>query len=58
MRPRRQRGAEIAMKAYARLSGEVSRDDDRKFETARMAAVADYITERWPKTLVSGRSGG
>jgi len=39
-----QHGAEIAMKAYARLCGEATPGDDRKFEAARMTAMADFIT--------------
>jgi tetratricopeptide (TPR) repeat protein len=48
-----QRGAEIAMKAYARLCGESVRDDDRQFEAAQMTAMADFITKRWPKSSVA-----
>ncbi len=48
-----QRGAEIAMKSYARLSGEASANDDRKFEAARMTAMADFITQHWPKSPVA-----
>jgi hypothetical protein len=48
-----QRGAEIAMMAYARLCGEIVAGDDRKFETGRMMAIADFITHRWPNTPVA-----
>ncbi|MFZ1936834.1 MAG: hypothetical protein WCB27_22345 [Thermoguttaceae bacterium] len=51
--PHAQRGAEIAMKAYARLCGEASSRDDRKFEAAQMTAMADFITHRWPKSPVA-----
>ena len=51
--PEAQRGAEIALKAYARLCADGSSGDDRKFENARMAAIADFITERWPKSAVA-----
>ena len=52
-RPEAQRGAEIALKAYARLCAEASAGDDRKFEAARMTAIADFITSRWPKSPVA-----
>ena len=51
--PHAQHGAEIAMKAYARLCGEASPRDDRKFEAARMTAMADFITHRWPHSPVA-----
>lgn len=51
--PHAQRGAEIAMKAYARLCGEATAKDDRKFEAARMNAMADFITRQWPKSAVA-----
>lgn len=52
-RPEAQRGAEIALKAYARLCVDASAKEDRKFEAERMASIADYITERWPKSPVA-----
>lgn len=52
-RPEAQRGAEIALKSYARLCTEASAKDERKFETDRMASIADFITERWPKSPVA-----
>lgn len=51
--PLAQRGAEIAMKAYARLCGEATAKDARTFEAARMAAVVDFITSRWPGSAVA-----
>jgi cellulose synthase operon protein C len=51
--PEAQRGAEIALKAYARLGAEASPGDDRKFEADRMTAMANYITERWPGSPVA-----
>jgi cellulose synthase operon protein C len=48
-----QRGAEIAMMAYARLCGETTPGDDHKFEAAKMTAMADFITGKWPKSSVA-----
>ena len=52
-RPQAQQGAEIALKAYAKLCGETSPGDDRKFEAGRMTAMANFITQRWPKSPVA-----
>jgi cellulose synthase operon protein C len=52
-RPEAQRGAEIALKSYARLCAEASVGDNRKFETDRMEAIADFITARWPRSVVA-----
>ncbi len=51
--PQAQRGAEVAMMAYARLCDEPAAGDDRKFETARMMAIADFITNQWPSSPVA-----
>lgn len=45
-----QQGAEIALKSYARLIAEAGPREDHALESARMAEIARYITERWPKT--------
>jgi tetratricopeptide (TPR) repeat protein len=51
--PEAQRGAEIALKAYARLCADASPRDDRKFEADQMTAMANYITDRWPRSPVA-----
>ncbi len=43
-------GAEIALKSYARLVAEAGPREDHALESTRMAEIARYITERWPKT--------
>jgi cellulose synthase operon protein C len=47
------RGAEVALKAYAKLCFDGSAGDDRQFETDRMTAMAEWITDRWPKSSVA-----
>ncbi len=41
-------GAEIALKAYVRLLGELPSEEDRQFEAARMIGMAEYIAAQWP----------
>ena len=50
---RAQQGAEIAMKAFRKLSLDNSARDERKFEAGRATAMADFITKRWPKSPVA-----
>ena len=47
--PEAQQGARIALAAYAKLYGEASKEDDRKFAGDRVGRIARLITETWPK---------
>jgi tetratricopeptide (TPR) repeat protein len=51
--PEAQPGARVALNCYSKLAGEAKAEGDRKFAETRMARIAEFITQRWPKTLIA-----
>ena len=52
-RPEAQAAAHVALFAYLRLCDEAAAGDDRRFESARLTALAQRITKRWPRTAAA-----